>query len=106
VRLAASRSGGHVEIEVRDTGPGIQAQDLDKLFRPFSQVMRPGGPVPEGTGLGLAISRQLAIALGGNITVDSEPGRGSTFRLVLPNDAPLRDQASVSGIYKRPAAAG
>jgi PAS domain S-box-containing protein len=105
VRLAARRSGGRVEIEVCDTGPGIDAQDLDKLFRPFSQVMRPGGRVPEGTGLGLAISRQLAIALGGNITVDSEPGRGSTFRLVLPNDAPVRDQASVSGIYKRPAAA-
>ena len=83
-------------------GTGIEAQDIDKLFRPFSQVTRPGGRIPEGTGLGLAISRQLAIALGGDVSVESEPGRGSTFCLTLPLDAPQPKPASMSGVHMRP----
>lgn len=102
VTLIAERTGDGIAIEVRDTGPGIEAQDIDKLFRPFSQVTRPGGRIPEGTGLGLAISRQLAIALGGDVSVESEPGRGSTFCLTLPLDAPQPKQASMTGVHMRP----
>ena len=61
-----------------DTGPGIAAEERDRIFRAFWS--RDGG----GTGLGLAIARELAVALGGRIEVQSEPGRGSRFELVLP----------------------
>ncbi len=102
VELIATVRGARVRIEVRDTGPGIAPEDLDKLFKPFSQVTRPGGRLHEGTGLGLAISRQLARALGGDVTVVSEPGRGSTFSLELPLnvDADWRP-THATGIFRR-----
>ena len=102
VELIAAVRGSRVRIDVRDTGPGIAPEDLDKLFKPFSQVTRPGGRLHEGTGLGLAISRQLARALGGDVTVVSEPGRGSTFTLELPLsvDADWRP-IQATGIFRR-----
>jgi two-component system OmpR family sensor kinase len=69
---------GAVSVAVADTGPGIDADERDRIFRPFWS--RDGG----GTGLGLAIARELAVALGGQIVLDSAPGRGSRFVLVLP----------------------
>jgi len=88
VELRASfREAGaesRLELEVRDTGIGITEEQRDRLFQPFVQgnasVTRRYG----GTGLGLAISQRLAQMLGGAIEIESEPGRGSTFRLVLP----------------------
>jgi signal transduction histidine kinase len=68
-----------VNVEVDDTGPGISAEERERIFRPFVSQDGAGG-----TGLGLAIARELAAALGGRIELDSEPGRGSRFRLVLP----------------------
>ena len=73
-----------VEMQVIDTGIGIPASAHENLFNPFTQVVRPGGRMHEGTGLGLAISRNLARALGGDITVASEVGRGSRFGFWLP----------------------
>ncbi len=78
VELSLVRRDGAVLVGVEDTGPGIAPEERERIFRPF--VSRDGG----GTGLGLAIARELAIALGGQITLDSEPGRGSRFELVLP----------------------
>ena len=102
VTLAARLAGDRIVIEVRDTGPGIAAADLGKLFKPFSQVTHPGGRLHEGTGLGLAISRQLARALGGEISVTSAPGRGSTFTFELPASMPAGwDPTSASGLFKR-----
>jgi two-component system OmpR family sensor kinase len=69
---------GSVSVAVADTGPGIDADERDRIFRPFWS--RDGG----GTGLGLAIARELAVALGGQIMLESAPGRGSRFVLVLP----------------------
>jgi|GEM_PF-2344697 len=73
-----------LQIDVRDTGIGMTPQQLDRLFMPFSQVDTSASRRFGGTGLGLAISRRLARSLGGDITVTSEPGRGTCFRVTLP----------------------
>jgi PAS domain S-box-containing protein len=70
-----------VVVEVADNGPGIAAEDLSRIFEDFVQL---GDSSGEGTGLGLPIARRLAELLGGSLDVESEPGEGSTFRLVLP----------------------
>ena len=72
-----------LELSVRDTGLGIPEGERDRIFEPFVQVTL-DAPRREGTGLGLAISRSIARAMGGDVTVRSELGRGSTFTLSLP----------------------
>jgi PAS domain S-box-containing protein len=76
--------GPVVGVRVSDTGIGIPAEKLDSIFEPFVQVGRSLVTPHEGTGLGLAISRDLALRMNGDLTVVSEPGRGSTFELTLP----------------------
>jgi len=73
-----------VAIAVRDTGIGIPAGQLERIFEPFVQARRSVDPSDHGFGLGLAISRQLARAMGGDLTVRSTVGEGSTFTLVVP----------------------
>ena len=73
-----------VMISVRDTGIGIPTDQFDRIFEPFVQGRRSLESRDHGFGLGLAISRQLARAMGGDLTVRSEVGRGSTFTLTLP----------------------
>jgi PAS domain S-box-containing protein len=68
-------------LDVIDTGIGIRDSEVDKLFKPFTQVDGSASRRHEGTGLGLVISRQLAQALGGDVTVRSEFGKGSTFTI-------------------------
>jgi CheY-like chemotaxis protein len=68
-----------LHFEVNDTGPGIAEQDLDSVFEPFVQTQT-GEQVQEGSGLGLSISRQFVRLMGGDLTVTSKPGKGSTFR--------------------------
>lgn len=74
-------------IEVTDTGPGMEADRLEKIFEPFVQIDRVHRSQIEGTGLGLSISRDLARAMDGDLTVASIPGKGSTFVLTLPREA-------------------
>ncbi|MCP3097555.1 PAS domain S-box protein [Myxococcus sp. K15C18031901] len=71
---------GRVVVEVTDTGVGIAAEHLPRLFDPFFTTKAPG----VGTGLGLSICHNLVTALGGEILVQSAPGRGSTFQVILP----------------------
>ncbi|MEX1182699.1 MAG: HAMP domain-containing sensor histidine kinase [Gemmatimonadota bacterium] len=97
VELPAPGEGGDYEasvaIRVRDTGRGIPAGRTVELFREFTRID------PEdksGSGLGLAISRRLARLLGGDITVCSEEGSGSTFTLLLPPAAPVRAEVPIA----------
>ena len=89
VTLTARREDGDwVRLAVRDTGVGIQPDQMGKLFQEFSQAGTPGKRRYGGTGLGLAISRRLARLMGGDIAVESEPGRGSTFTVQLAASGP------------------
>jgi len=88
---------GPVLIRVSDTGVGIPADKLDPIFEPFVQVRSDGGSSREGTGLGLAISRDLARGMGGDLTAESEVGRGSTFTLTLPR-ASASTAAAAAGL--------
>jgi len=73
-----------IEISVDDTGIGIHSQDMGILFTAFGRIHAEGMPIQEGTGLGLYLSNKLAYLLGGSITTESEFGKGSKFRFILP----------------------
>lgn len=70
------------EFTVTDTGEGIAAENIERIFRPFERVRRPGSTAT-GTGLGLTITRLLSEIMGGDISVASSPGKGSTFKAIL-----------------------
>jgi len=79
IEVALAGDNGGVSVAVSDNGPGIAADDRDRIFRPFWSHDHGGG-----TGLGLAIASELAQALGGQIELETRVGEGSTFELVLP----------------------
>jgi signal transduction histidine kinase len=83
VRLTAQREESLWSLHVADSGPGLDAQQQSRLFVPFERAGAERGPVA-GTGLGLALARQMAEAMGGSVTVHSQPGAGATFTLRLP----------------------
>jgi two-component system, NtrC family, sensor kinase len=84
ITVATRPEGGRVVIEISDTGTGIPADVLAKIFDPFFSTKGPG----KGYGLGLPISATLAESIRGGINVESKPDAGSTFRLWLPRQAP------------------
>jgi signal transduction histidine kinase len=71
-------------VRVADTGVGIGAGERERIFEPYMRAEREARAGVEGTGLGLAISRNFARGMGGDLTVDSALGGGSTFTLALP----------------------
>ena len=75
-----AKAGAAASISVTDNGPGVAAKDRERIFEPFEQA----APRGEGAGLGLAISRRLARSMGGDISLDSTPGKGARFTLTLP----------------------
>lgn len=94
VRLLCSRNDGYCRVEVRDTGVGIDEDQLEKIFNAFYQCKRPGTN-KEGFGLGLAIVSRLADLLGHDVSVESTPGEGSCFCISLPIVEKAGDDADV-----------
>jgi signal transduction histidine kinase len=86
ITVSGSSTADQVVIAVEDNGTGIPAEAMSHLFERFYQVDGSSTRRVEGTGLGLYICRQLVTAHGGSIWVDSEPGKGSTFRFSVPRD--------------------
>jgi signal transduction histidine kinase len=84
IHVSCAVHGNTASISVTDTGPGIPADKLEVVFEPFVQLDRGLTRTTDGTGLGLAISRGLARAMGADLLLESEVGKGSTFTLVLP----------------------
>ncbi len=84
ILLSASRNGDNLCLAVSDTGIGISTEALPRIFKEFQQADNTTTRQYGGTGLGLSISRNLAHLLGGDLTVESEFGKGSTFTLVIP----------------------
>jgi len=84
VDIAAKRDTDKVEIAVRDTGIGIAAEDQAAVFEEFKQVGRDYTRKAEGTGLGLALTKRFVELHGGEIRLESAPGKGSTFTFTLP----------------------
>jgi two-component system heavy metal sensor histidine kinase CusS len=89
VAVAIERQGADaVCVRVTDTGIGIPAEEQERIFEPYHRVRAANGRGGAGAGLGLPLAREIARAHGGDLLVESEPGRGSTFRVRLPLDAP------------------
>ncbi|MDQ5877443.1 MAG: hypothetical protein QG638_174 [Pseudomonadota bacterium] len=87
-----------IRFEVQDTGPGISAENMKRLFEPFEQLDASSTRSHGGTGLGLAISRRLAEMMEGHVGVDSKPGEGSVFWLEVPLQAAAAATASAMAI--------
>jgi PAS domain S-box-containing protein len=84
IKVTCSTSGDQLLIAVSDTGIGIDQASITDIFNPFHQVDMGLNRRHEGSGLGLSISKNLMILLGGDIQVQSEPGKGSTFQITIP----------------------
>ena len=89
-----------LHLEVEDTGCGIAAGDLDRLYRPFEQLDGSSTRTHGGAGLGLALCQRLARLMGGDISVQSQPGKGSIFRLNIPVRPALSSHATDSAETK------
>jgi signal transduction histidine kinase len=100
VSVRASQTNGHVAVAVSDNGVGIAVEDQARVFEEFMQIERDGIAPRQGTGLGLAVSRRLVDLMEGKLILESEPGRGSTFTVLLPSASP---RAGGGRIVRRPA---
>ena len=89
IALDARRDGAGLAVEVRDTGVGIPPDKLPKIFEKFYQVENTAQPRSAGSGLGLAIAKEIVEAHGGTITAESEVGKGTRFRVTVPERPPV-----------------
>jgi signal transduction histidine kinase len=93
-RVEEREGGDLVMFDITDDGIGVAKVDQENLFKPFSQANAQIGEIYGGAGLGLSIARDLARAMGGDITVVSELGQGATFSLSVPVASPRALQAA------------
>lgn len=93
VAIAASARDGQFQVTVRDTGPGISAADQEKIFEEFRQLDNSSTREKGGSGLGLAIAQRIVAMHGGQISVTSAPGAGSTFSIDIPICAVAQESA-------------
>ena len=100
VRVTTRADGDHVVIEVSDTGCGIPVEQQRRIFDPFFTTK----PVGTGTGLGLSISHSIVASLGGTIELESAPGKGSTFRVLLPAGSTRAQPRIVPARFEAPRA--
>jgi len=107
-QIGSEEEGQRIQMRVSDTGIGMTAEQLGKLFQAFSQADASIQQKYGGTGLGLALSRHFAQMMGGDIAVESERGKGSTFTVTLPTTVagPVRDEAATATLITEPARAG
>jgi signal transduction histidine kinase len=89
VRVGCAVDNSTLEVRIADTGVGIAAENIEDVFEPFWQAEQTATRKTGGTGLGLSVTRKLARLLGGDVTVASRMGAGSTFLLTLPMKAPV-----------------
>jgi PAS domain S-box-containing protein len=102
VRVVLRADGpDRIRVEVTDTGPGIPPENIDRIFEPFFTTK----PIGIGTGLGLSICQSIVTSMNGQLTVESEPGRGATFRVLLPLE-PAADAVRDEVPSSEPATAG
>ena len=108
VIVALKARGASVELSVRDTGTGIAADELPRIFERFHRVEGARGRSHEGTGIGLALVQELVKLHGGTLSVSSKPGEGSTFTVSLPTGSaqPARPAAAAPARMLRPTGIG
>ena len=108
VRQTESGEYGRYEFTVADTGIGMSPEFLRRIFEPYAREMRFGDRAASGTGLGMSITRSLAALMGGEIQVESEPGKGSRFTVVLPlpSAEPGQDEPAAEAAARAAARAG
>jgi len=94
VHITAKTENGHFAVSVADTGPGIPADQLTRVFEQFHQVDNSNTKKKGGTGLGLAIAKQIVEMHGGRIWVESTLGKGSIFQIELPTGAEFQKTGS------------
>src|SRR5205814_8705125 len=94
VCITAAAMNGHFTVAVTDTGPGIPAEELKRVFEQFHQIDNSNTKAKGGTGLGLAIAKQIVEMHGGRIWVESTVGEGATFQMELPVRAPAAKGAA------------
>ena len=82
--MRSRKRDGKVEVFVEDTGRGIRAKDMPRMFQKFEQINPEDGSKNDGTGLGLVITKQIIEQLGGEIRVESQYGKSSRFIFTLP----------------------
>jgi two-component system OmpR family sensor kinase len=92
VRVQVAADGDQAVIEVADEGPGLPADASERVFERFFRVDASRARASGGTGLGLSIVAAIAEAHGGHASAESHPGRGATFRVVLPRAAPAENR--------------
>jgi signal transduction histidine kinase len=96
VELEIEQTESNHQIKVRDTGPGIAPENRARVFEPFEQLEPIRKKHLPGIGLGLALVREMAVSLGGRVQLESEPGSGSTFTVVLPSSVECAGMARVN----------